>query len=101
VDEEYLLRFRFWLKGQLADEVWIDVRDTTAEEQTDQARVTHMALAEQADQAGHPWLVETYDPASGKYSRFGTDRTGMVEPVAMVDRNQSPKPWPPHYRDRS
>jgi len=82
------LRFRLWIDGHLEDEVWIDADAPGAAELADSAQERHLTLAQEAAAFGWPYLVEIYNPAEPPdraYIRFGTDRAGMVDPLALED----------------
>jgi hypothetical protein len=78
------LRLRFWTGGQLRDEVWISADAQGAGDIAMTVATYHGHLADLADAAGVPWLVEVFDPAAPTeqgYLRFGTDKDGMIEPA--------------------
>ena len=77
------LRLRFYVGGDLRDQVWIDAADGAAGDIAQHVATYHGHMAELADAAGLLWAVEVYDPASPPdqaYLRFGTDTNGMVAP---------------------
>ena len=79
------LRLRLWIDGALIDEAWIDSTDPDAPAKTESLSAVHSHLAELADSHGVPWLTEVYDPAAPEdqaYIRVGTDKAGMVQPLA-------------------
>lgn len=83
IGDDPRLRFRLWINGTLVDEAVLDTSEPDAEEHVDKIRARHEAIADAADQDGHRWLVEVYDPAlpdDRAYLRFGTDPVGMVKP---------------------
>lgn len=101
------LRLRFWIAGQLRDEVWLDSADPDAGNLAEFVSAYHLRLSEMADAVGLPWLTEVYDPGAPEaeaYLRFGTDTKGMVEPAQLKDWHQSPMIrrtyGPPPPRDR-
>ena len=84
------LRIRLWIDGALIDEAWIDSLNPEAPAQTSALTAVHSQLAELADAHGIPWLTEVYDPEAPEgqaYLRIGTDKAGMVQPIAgSLDR---------------
>jgi hypothetical protein len=79
------LRLRLWIAGALIDEAWIDSLDPEAQAKTATVSEVHSQLAELADAHGVPWLTEVYDPEAPEdqaYIRVGTDKDGMVQPLA-------------------
>lgn len=87
LDPAVALRLRFWIGGELRDEVWINQSDLRAQELFDFCSTFHLAQAELADAAGVPWLIEAYNPAlpeANAYLRYGTDTDGMVSPIAII-----------------
>lgn len=80
------LRFRIYLDGKLHDERWLDSSNPDYLEHVAAAQRDHAAIAQQADDDGVPWCVETYDPAKPPrtaYMRIGTDTAAMI----------APRPW--------
>jgi len=76
------LRIRLLVDGQVRDETWIG----TDPADVDATARKHQDRAQAASDAGLPWLVEIYDPASPPdeaYSRFGTDTARMTMPVKL------------------
>jgi hypothetical protein len=87
LDPKDALRLRFWMGGELRDEVWLDTSDPRAAELAEFCSTYHAAQAELADAAGVAWLVEVYNPElpeENAYVRFGTDTDGMVAPIAII-----------------
>jgi hypothetical protein len=79
------LRLRLWIAGALISEAWIDSLDPRAQDLTAEVSEVHSHLAELADAHGVPWLTEVYDPEAPEdqaYIRVGTDKDGMVQPLA-------------------
>lgn len=77
------LRFRVWIDGTLADETVIDTGEPNAKRLAGRASSRHQVLAAEAERDGRRWLIEIYDPAKPvleAFTRFGTDRAGMVDP---------------------
>jgi|HubBroStandDraft_3_1064219.scaffolds.fasta_scaffold00345_4 hypothetical protein len=86
LDAHDALRLRFWIGGQLRDEVWIDASDPRSGELAEFCATYHANQADMANAAGVPWLVEVYNPElpdEHAYVRFGTDTDGMVAPIPM------------------
>jgi hypothetical protein len=86
-DPDTRLRLRLWIDGALIDEAWIDSIDPEARAKVEAVSAVHTHLAELADAHGVPWLTEVYDPAQPEdqaYIRVGTDRDGMVAPIAAT-----------------
>jgi hypothetical protein len=86
LDAHDALRLRFWIGGQLRDEVWIDTADPGASDLAGYCATYHADQAEMADAAGVPWLVEVYNPElpdEQAYIRIGTDPAGMVAPIPL------------------
>lgn len=86
LDAHDALRLRFWIGGQLRDEVWIDASDPNAGDLAEYCSTYHAAQAELADAAGVGWLVEVYNPELAEdqaYIRFGTDPDGIVAPIRL------------------
>jgi hypothetical protein len=80
------MRFRLWVGGELADEVWIDSTNPDADALMARFGTRQGKSAAEAAAAGRRWLVEVYDPALPEdhaYLRFGTDDHGMRDPVAV------------------
>ena len=80
------IRFRVWIAGLLADEVWVDVSNPDADEHMEKVRDRHQQVVEAARRGGLEWMVEIYDPARPEaeaYLRFGDDKEGMVDPTPM------------------
>jgi len=78
------LRLRFWIGGQLRDEVWLDAGDPEARNLAGYCATYHSEMAELADAAGVLWMTEVYDPAAPEdqaYLRIGTDVGGMHLPL--------------------
>lgn len=81
------LRLRLYVDAQLADETWLDVATIKSAIMT----LIYRAATDIADERGLLWLIELHDPdphAPRPYQRFGTDRRGMVAPLAV------PPGWP-------
>jgi hypothetical protein len=79
------LRLRLWIDGALIDEAWIDSTDPDAPAKVDAVHAVHTHLAELANAHGVPWLTEVYNPEAPDeeaYIRVGTDKAGMVQPLA-------------------
>jgi hypothetical protein len=86
LDAHDALRLRFWIGGQLRDEVWIDASDPRSAELAEFCATYHADQADMASAAGLPWLVEVYNPELAEdqaYIRFGTDQAGMIAPAAF------------------
>jgi hypothetical protein len=84
LDAHDALRLRFWIGGQLRDEVWINASDPHAGDLAEYCATYHADQADMANAAGVPWLVEVYNPdvpEDHAYVRFGTDAAGMTMPV--------------------
>jgi hypothetical protein len=80
------LRLRLWIDGALIDEAWIDSLDPDSKTKVETVTAVHTHLAELADAHGVPWLTEVYDPEQPEdraYIRVGTDKAGMVAPLAI------------------
>ena len=89
------LRLRFWFGRRLRDEVWLDAAEEGAGSLAESVAGYHKRLADLADAAQVPWMVEVFDPAAPEdhaYMRFGTDAEAMVDPK-VVDELPVP-PWP-------
>lgn len=87
------LRFRVYIGGELADEHWLDALAPGAAGQMAAVRARHLALTEDAAEAGEPWLVEVFDPGEAgdrAYIRLGTDTEGMLDPLPLEDLEP---PW--------
>ena len=85
------LRLRFWIGGQLRDEVWIDADDPGSADLAGYCATYHAAQAEMADLAGIPWLDRVYNPELPEdqaYIRIGTDRAGMTRPAPLNGQAQ-------------
>jgi hypothetical protein len=81
------LRFRVFVDGQLAAQTWIDCSAPNAQRQMDTAKAMHLEIVNRAVAAGKVWLTEVYDPElpdEEAYTRFGTDRNGMVLPAEVT-----------------
>ncbi len=79
------IRLRLWIDGALIDEAWIDAADDDSPAIVATVSAVHSHLAELADAHGVPWLTEVYDPEAPEdhaYLRVGTDKEGMVQPIA-------------------
>ena len=84
-DPDPRLRLRLWIDGALIDEAWIDSTDPEAPVKVDAVHAVHTHLAELANAHGVPWLTEVYNPEAPEeeaYIRIGTDKAGMVRPIA-------------------
>jgi hypothetical protein len=84
-DPDPRLRLRLWIDGALIDEAWIDSTDPHAASRVDAVHAVHTHLAELANAHGIPWLTEVYNPEAPDdqaYIRVGTDKAGMVQPIA-------------------
>jgi hypothetical protein len=80
------LRFRVYLGGELADEVWIDAADPGSRDQATMTAIMQADICQRAALDGVPWLLEVFDPGSPAgcaYLRLGTDTDGMTLPVPM------------------
>lgn len=79
------LRFRVYIDGKVADEVWLNADDPVDHQRVIDVRRKHMRMTDEAERAGKAWLAEVYDPAepvrSRAYTRFGTDVAGMIDPL--------------------
>jgi hypothetical protein len=81
------LRFRVYLGGVLADEVWIDAADPGSRDLATMTAIMQADLCQRAALDGVPWLLEVYDPGAppgASCLRLGTDADGMVYPVPLV-----------------
>jgi hypothetical protein len=86
LDAHDALRLRFWIGGQLRDEVWIDASDPRSGELAEYCATYHADQADMANAAGVLWLVEVYNPELPEehaYVRFGTDAGGMTAPMPL------------------
>jgi hypothetical protein len=81
------LRFRVYLGGVLADEVWIDAADPGSRDLATMTAIMQADICQRAALDGVPWLLEVYDPGSpagSAYLRLGTDKDGMGCPVEVT-----------------
>lgn len=82
------LRIQLYVAGDLREEVWVETLEEAAQVAYRQGAVVAAT--------NEPWLVSVYNPDAPEheaYFRYGTDRSGMVDPLPEVPKDHPAGRW--------